>query len=200
MRCSTLTCLALLLVVSPRVAAAPPTTGLAEARARAYFEKGHGLFDIGDFHGAIHEWAAGYELSHKALFLVDLGQAYRRLGELVRARELYERFLREAVPDDPARASVRALLEELAQAAPPLVERSVPPPAPSPPLIAPMGAVASPARSPAPARPDRRRGLIAGLVVGGILLVAGAATAIALTANRDPSGSLPAFRYASSTP
>lgn len=84
-----------------------------EERARAHFEAGRVQYNLGDYKAAVHEFAAGYRLVPRPEFLVNLGQAYRRLGELERAREMYERFLADAPPDDHARPQVRVLIAEV---------------------------------------------------------------------------------------
>jgi tetratricopeptide (TPR) repeat protein len=84
-----------------------------EERARSHYEAGRVQYNLGDYKGAVHEFAAGYKLQPRPEFLVNLGQAYRRLGELERAREMYERFLAEAPADDHARPQVRTLIAEV---------------------------------------------------------------------------------------
>jgi tetratricopeptide (TPR) repeat protein len=84
-----------------------------EARARAHFEAGATHYSRGDYQAAEREFAAGYHLARRPQFLVNLGQVYRRLGKLERAREMYQRFLDEAASDDLARPQVRALRDEV---------------------------------------------------------------------------------------
>lgn len=111
----------------------------AVARARTHFEAGRALYNLGNYTDAIREFSAGYQLAPRPQFLVNLGQAYRKLGKLDRAREMYRRFLKEAPPDDPDRAQVQQLLKLLdAELA------SRPPPAPPP-----AATVVTPAPSPA---------------------------------------------------
>src|SRR6185312_11895333 len=55
-----------------------------EERARGHYEIGLGLYRLGDYRGALEEFAAGYELARKPGFLLNLGQTYRKLGELPR--------------------------------------------------------------------------------------------------------------------
>jgi tetratricopeptide (TPR) repeat protein len=96
----------------------------ALTRARGHFEVGQGLYRLGEYRGALKEFAAGYELSPRPQFLINMGQAYRRLGELERARELFLKFLLEAPPADPERAAVQELVVEVTRA----IERAPPPP------------------------------------------------------------------------
>jgi tetratricopeptide (TPR) repeat protein len=172
----------------------------AESRARAHYQIGVGLYRLGDYRGALKEFAAGYDLAHKAGFLLNLGQTCRKLGELGRARDYYRQFLDEAPAGDPARPQARQVLEELDEA----LRRSPPEAA-----VAPASAAAA---APADAEPEPRVGppavraaphrhrralQIAGITVGiaGVGLVGGgigaafAADATARDLNRlDRSG------------
>jgi tetratricopeptide (TPR) repeat protein len=70
--------------------AAPARAGIDDdQRARGHFEIGLGLYRLGDYPAALKEFAAGYELAHKPGFLLNLGQTYRKLGELREARDMY---------------------------------------------------------------------------------------------------------------
>src|SRR5947207_10630860 len=75
-----------------------------ETRARGHYEIGLGLYRLGDYRGALKEFAAGYELAPRPGFLLNLGQTYRRLGRLGRARDLYKQFLAAAPGNDPQRS------------------------------------------------------------------------------------------------
>src|SRR3954454_20662822 len=81
-----------------------------EERARGHYEIGLGLYRLGDYRGALKEFGAGYELAHKPGFLLNLGQTYRKLGELREARDMYRQFLAEVRSDDPARAQAQKVL------------------------------------------------------------------------------------------
>jgi tetratricopeptide (TPR) repeat protein len=177
---------ALLLVAA---IAAPAHAGVDdEERARGHYEIGLGLYRLGDYHGALKEFAAGYELAHKPGFLLNLGQTYRKLGELREARDMYRQFLAEVRADDPARPQAQKVLAEIedairaqpAQAAPPPVAPSgvAPPIAEPPPTVAPSPVAAAPAPTVTTSAPPHRprRGLrIAGIVVGvaGLGLIGG---------------------------
>jgi len=117
--------LAALWVATPKVYAdgAPPTSDLE--RARAHYEAGRALYGLGNFDDALREFTSGYQLSHKPLFLLNLGQAYRKLNKLEKARDTYEKFLREAAPDDGYRAEAQRLLADVRQQ---LLVQPVPPP------------------------------------------------------------------------
>lgn len=134
----------------------------AVARARTHFEAGRALYNLGNYTDAIREFSAGYQLAPRPQFLVNLGQAYRKLGKLEQAREMYRRFLKEAPPDDPDRAQVQQLLQildgELARRAPP-----PPPPAPAPVPVAaptPSSSHAAPAAALTATAPPARKSFL----------------------------------------
>jgi tetratricopeptide (TPR) repeat protein len=103
---------ALLLVSMPSARA----DELKEREALRHFDAGRGLYAVGDYQAAVREFAAGYALSARPRFLIDLGHAYRKLGQLDRAREMYRRFLDEASGDEPERAGAKAALAEVERA------------------------------------------------------------------------------------
>jgi len=84
-----------------------------EARARAHYEVGLGMYHLGNYRDAVREFTAGYDLSPRPEFLINLGQAYRKLHELDRARDMFREYLARAPADAPDRAQVRGLLGEV---------------------------------------------------------------------------------------
>lgn len=108
--------LALLLLV----ATAEPTSDDV-ARAKVLYQSGKTHYDLGNYSEAIRDFAAGYALSPKPEFLINLGQAYRAGGEKEKALELYRRYLERAPAGAKPRAEVQALVlaleSELAAAA-----------------------------------------------------------------------------------
>jgi tetratricopeptide (TPR) repeat protein len=104
-------------------------------QARAHFEAGRALYRVGNYTDAVREFGAGYALApQKPQFLLNLGQCYRKLDDLDKAREMYARYLKAAPASDPERAQAQQILSEIEQqiAARPAGE-SPPPSAPSPP-------------------------------------------------------------------
>jgi len=113
----------------------------AIARGRVHFEMGREYYAQGHYDDAIREFQAGYELTGKPQFLINLGQSYRGKEDFAKACELYEKFLELAPPDDPDRREVARVLVEMrreaakanpepaAPAAPSVKE--TPPPAPA---------------------------------------------------------------------
>src|SRR6185436_7177047 len=73
---------------------------------------------------AIREFSAGYQLVPKPQFLINLGQCYDKIADgtrdladqreaLEHARDMYNKFLRDAPPGDPYRAQVAQLVVEV---------------------------------------------------------------------------------------
>ncbi len=82
-------------------------------RARTHFEAGRALYQLGNYHEALREFAAGYELAPRPQFLLNLGQCYRKLDDLERAHEMYQRYLHDAPPTDPERPQAEQILREI---------------------------------------------------------------------------------------
>ena len=194
----------LLVVLSLSAAlASPARAGAAddEERARGHYEIGLGLYRLGDYEGALKEFGAGYELARKPGFLLNLGQTYRKLGELREARDMYRQYLAAVPHDDPALPEARKVLAELERAiraarppeppppSPSTEPAPAPTPSPPPPAMPPPSAAAPPpavapvaVHTNAPAHRSRRGLRIAGIAVGvaGLGLVgAGIGTAVA---------------------
>jgi tetratricopeptide (TPR) repeat protein len=162
---------ALLLGLVAPAAADPSEEDLR--RARAYFEAGRALYSLGRYDDALKEFTAGYQLAPRPLFLINLGQSYRRLGRNDEAIAMYRRFMAEAPPNDPNRAEVERVVAELtnAPAAPPqspaVVPRATAPAAPQERAPAVVAAAPTPGR-PAFARRHWWIFPLAGVVVAGL--------------------------------
>jgi tetratricopeptide (TPR) repeat protein len=120
----------LVLLLSSPVCFAQSTEDVS--RARTHFEAGRALYNLGNYNDAVREFAAGYQLVPRPQFLVNLGQAYRKLGDLEKARDMYRRFLDSAPANDPDREQVKQIVADLDQQL-----AAQPPPAP-PPVAAPV--------------------------------------------------------------
>jgi tetratricopeptide (TPR) repeat protein len=152
------------------------------AAARAHFEAARRLYNIGKYKDSIAEFEACYLLAPRPPLLLDLGQAYRQLGELRRARDLYVRYLREASLDDPDRGSAQKLVADLDReiaaqpAAPPPTTAGAQPVTgadvpPLPPVSAAAATTASaPSTQPTVARSHRLRHLAWALPLGAVVL------------------------------
>jgi tetratricopeptide (TPR) repeat protein len=78
-----------------------PNTERILAEARVHFEAGTDDYAAGRYEEAIRRFQAGYALVPRPNFLVNIGQAYRKLGDLVRAKEAYVAYVR-ALPEKSA--------------------------------------------------------------------------------------------------
>lgn len=66
-----------------------------EARAKEHFRRGQELIGQGRHNEAYGEFEAGYGLSRRALFLFNMGECARAVGDTARARDAYERYVQE---------------------------------------------------------------------------------------------------------
>jgi hypothetical protein len=112
------------------------------ARAREHHKAGDQAFKEGRYMDAYKEWEAGYNLTSRPLFLVNMAHAERRRGELKNARTLYRRFLLME-PQSKLRAEVESVLAEI-EAALPETPEAAPAPQPETPVTPPIVAPAPP--------------------------------------------------------
>jgi hypothetical protein len=137
------------LLLCTAVAHAGDDKGKAKA-FRAYYEEGMKRFNLGDYADAVANFKNGYLAKPDPVFLFNLGQAYRMMGDMASAAREYRAYLRE-VPAAPNRAAVEKFLadaeEELRRRStivpptgtlplpnePAKVESTLPPPAVTPP-------------------------------------------------------------------
>jgi len=108
------------LVAAPRGASAGPSdakaAAAADASGRAHFQRGQKLSASGDYAAAYREFAAGYALTERPLFLFNMAEAARGGGDVAKARENYLEFLR-VDPSNELAATAQARLVELDRAA-----------------------------------------------------------------------------------
>lgn len=176
---ASLLALALVGLVVPRSArAAPPDAAAASpeerSRARALFDEGKTHYDLGEYPQAIARFKEGYRISQSPVFLFNIAQSYRLMGECAEAARFYRNYLRTGAEADPA--PIEARLAEMDAC----VRDAAPPTAPA----APQAVTQPVARV-----EDRGGGLrVAGLVgagVGVLLVGAGLYTARRAGAERD---------------
>jgi tetratricopeptide (TPR) repeat protein len=176
--------------------------------ARDHYDKGKQLAADGQYAAAYGEFSAGYDASPRALFLFNMAECQRQLGNAQRAREFYDRFI-AASPNDALVPTARARLAELppaprhdSHADAPAAKPLVPPPAPTP---APAAAAPADTATPAPTQisaltyvsPAASRSLVAPIATGiGALALGGVSLAFDLSGEstyheslRAPSGS-----------
>jgi len=128
-------------LIAPLCALVVMTTmseGMARAEdaesGRRLFKRGQELLKDGDYRAAAHAFEMGYAAAPRAGFLLNIGNCYRKLGELGKAREHYWRFLDAAPKDHPSRPSVMEYLRTMEQieADGVAVDGAPPRPAPAP--------------------------------------------------------------------
>jgi hypothetical protein len=102
------------------------------ARARTHFEAGRALYQLGNYNEAVREFKAGYELVPRPQFLLNLGQCYRKLNDLEKAREMYQRYLRDAPVTDMERPQAQQILAEIERQIAASKPPASPPPQPAP--------------------------------------------------------------------
>jgi tetratricopeptide (TPR) repeat protein len=219
LRNSPLLLIGLLLALAGPSAVARAADSAEVKQAREHYKKGDEAFKAGRYDEAFKEFEAGFTLSNRPLFLLNMAHAERRRGELQSARALYKRFLLME-PDSRLRGEVESVLQEIdtALAAEDAAKRNgpaapgadapaasvAPPPAPAAPLALvppPPSAPASdmgtagtftsgPAADEGAERPLYKKGWFWG-VVGGVV-AAGVLTAVLMSgrASYEKSGSL----------
>jgi tetratricopeptide (TPR) repeat protein len=179
-----------ILVVGSVLASARPAraaTPAAEREARHAFQAAEAHFRAGQFAEALAEYQAGYAAAPLPGFLINIAQCQRRLGDLLKARASYQKFVVVA-PDSPLVPEVKSLIAELDKliadlgegdspsdqaSAPEDEAESSPPavPAIAAPSSAPAVVMVGAAPAPAPRTGSHRRwwlwSLIGAAVVGG---------------------------------
>lgn len=83
-------------------------------RAKALFGSGQESFDGGDFSAALSQWEEAYNVyaPQLHLFNFNIAQAAFELGDCVKAKTAYQRFL-DLVPDHPSRGDAQQRLLEI---------------------------------------------------------------------------------------
>jgi len=137
---------------SPAEAAATPAQ-----KAKQHYLQGEAYFKSKNFSEAMDEYQKGYLEKPDPVFIFNIAQCQRLLGNSSAAVEFYQRYLKEA-PDGPGRPVAEREIAELR--GPSQVEAAAPPEtaAPQPPTgpIVPLPAAAPPApaaAAPPPAAP-----------------------------------------------
>jgi hypothetical protein len=90
----------------------PPDREANLRRARQHFYEGKKAFEEKRYPAALEEFQAGYDLEPRPGFLLDMAHCARKMGDLPRARELYERFL-ETDPPEADRHVARQFVAEI---------------------------------------------------------------------------------------
>jgi tetratricopeptide (TPR) repeat protein len=82
-----------LMATSPSLGPSPKDELGAERESRARYAVGEAAFKAGRYQQAVLEFEAGFAAVPKPGFLLNIGHAYRRLGDLHKARAAYKKFL-----------------------------------------------------------------------------------------------------------
>jgi tetratricopeptide (TPR) repeat protein len=180
----------LLVFSTVAVQAAPPAADAAVvAEARRHFERGQRLFKVSRYREALEEFKEAYLAKSDPVFLYNVAQCHRLLGERQDAITFYRRYL-EAAPESRNRSEVERRIADLEAAA--QRETPVTPPAPTlapPPVItAPTSAPEAAVSVPVPVAEQRpvykRWWFWAGLAA----VAAGTVTAVALSRGGSDCG------------
>jgi tetratricopeptide (TPR) repeat protein len=92
---------------------APPAYAQDDAiAAKAHFSKASRLYEIGDYRQALDEFKAAHLAKADPVFLYNIAQCHRQLGEREQAVTLYRRFLASS-PNAPNRSEVQRRVAEL---------------------------------------------------------------------------------------
>src|SRR5581483_2640659 len=83
-----------------------------EQTARRHFAQGDAAYKAGRYDDALKEFEAGYAISQRPGFLVNMGHSEHKLGHLREARALYKKYLLVDA-NSKLRDEVRALIREL---------------------------------------------------------------------------------------
>jgi len=75
--------------------AAPAQTPTSDS-AQAHFDRGAKLYNLGHFQEAIPDFEKAYELDPSPIFLFNIAQSHRQLGNKERALFFYRRYLEQA--------------------------------------------------------------------------------------------------------
>jgi Tetratricopeptide repeat len=89
---------------SPIATAETPTH-----KAKTLFEEGLKHYNVGDYKEALQSFKDGYFAKPDPIFLFNMGQCYRQLGDPDGAQRQYRAYLREA-PDTPSRPEVERFI------------------------------------------------------------------------------------------
>jgi hypothetical protein len=83
-----------------------------EAEGRRHFKAGQDLYQQKRFIEAAREFEAGYAVAPRPLFLLNIGHAYRRANELIKAKNAYEALLK-LQPDLPQKTEVEGYIKSI---------------------------------------------------------------------------------------
>jgi tetratricopeptide (TPR) repeat protein len=168
------------------------------AAAKRHFEAGMASFHLEEYDKAIEEWEAGYRVKPAPQFLYNLAQAYRLSKRPEKALAFYQKYL-ALDPDATNRAEVErhiAALTALIQSQKQAAQRPATTPTAAVPTTT-TGPASADLTATAPARekPVYKKGWFWGVLVGGVVVAAGAVTLGVLLSQPASEQSLPVARF-----
>jgi hypothetical protein len=112
------TCTTIVLLAILAQHSSPTSDAQAKAQAQGLLTEGSGLYERGDYAGALEKFNAAYAAFPSPKLMFNIGQANRDLGRPVEALQAYEKFLAGALDASPettvdARKSLAELREKL---------------------------------------------------------------------------------------
>lgn len=138
-----------------RIVAGTHNSGSATTqRARRHFVAGKRAFEAKRYPAALKEFEAGYAIDPRPGFLLNMGHASRRMGDLRRARDYYLKFLESDPPAGDRRTTIALVVEidrQLAAAPKSGTHASA---APEPAAVMPPAVEAAPAPAPVETEPE----------------------------------------------
>jgi tetratricopeptide (TPR) repeat protein len=176
--------------------------------AAAKYESGMAHYHLGEWDAAINDWQAGFRARPRPEFLYNIAQAYRAARRPERALQFYQSYL-TMQPDAPNADAVRRIMEQLrrdiaqhpSQPKEGEAQSSGAPPSPSPSAQSspPAEASVAPAATGAVVvkTPERHRSRkwVWGVVVGGVVVVAGAITLGVVLGTASNESTVPTVRF-----
>ncbi|MFL5305756.1 MAG: tetratricopeptide repeat protein [Polyangia bacterium] len=102
--------------------------------AQAHFDRGAKLYNLGHFQDAIGDFEKAYDLDPSPIFLFNIAQSHRQLGNKERALFFYRRYLEQA-PKAANRDDVERRMKELQAALQQEAEAKQKPPTDVPPHV-----------------------------------------------------------------
>ena len=93
------------------VAATHNSSSATTQRARRHFLAGKRAFEARRYAAALKEFEAGYAIDPRPGFLLNMGHASRRMGDLRRARDYYLKFLESDPPASERRTTIALVVD-----------------------------------------------------------------------------------------
>ncbi|HSD88635.1 MAG TPA: tetratricopeptide repeat protein [Kofleriaceae bacterium] len=97
---------------APKEAPAPTGAPSVQSKADVLFEKGQANFQGGQFQAAIELFKQAYDLVRDPVYLFNIAQSYRKVGDCLAAFDYYNRYLGES-PKAENRDKVNQWLREM---------------------------------------------------------------------------------------